>query len=139
MRPATNRTLLARDAYTYLHVVIVAAYPAQRGRRRARDRASDRAARGAELPPSSPGRRSTCSRTSLFRLRMTGTVACKRLAGAIACVAVGAIGSFASALVVAALLLAVLVAVIVADQLAGRRARRGEPSPLERLEASAGS
>jgi hypothetical protein len=59
------------------------------------------------------------------------------LAGALACLAVGAIGTFAPALVVAGLLFGVLVAVIVGDQLAAaRRKARGEPSALERLEAT---
>ena len=70
----------------------------------------------------------------LLRLRMSGTLGRRRLAGAIACLAIGAIGTFAPALVVAALLFGVLVAVIVGDQIAGaQRRRRGEPSPLERL------
>ena len=43
-----------------------------------------------------------------------------------------------SALVVAALVLAVLVGVIAAERIAGaRRRRRGDPTPLERLEAEA--
>ena len=46
----------------------------------------------------------------LLRLRMAGTLSHRRLAGAIACVAVGAAGLFASALIVAALLVAILVA-----------------------------
>jgi hypothetical protein len=69
-----------------------------------------------------------------LRLRLAHTIAWRRVAGAIACVAVAAVGSFAPALVVSGLLLAVLVTVIVADQLAAARRRsRGEPSPLERL------
>jgi low temperature requirement protein LtrA len=134
---AENRTLLARDAYTYLHVVIVAgillsavgdelviAHPTE------------------ELPDPEViavvcGPALYLLAHVLLRLRMTGTISPRRLMGAIACLAVGAIGTFAPALVVAALLLAVLVAVIVADQLAAnRRRRRGEPSPLERLTAA---
>ena len=69
-----------------------------------------------------------------LRLRMTGAISHRRLAGAIACLAIGAVGTFAPALVVAALLFGVLVAVIVGDQVAAqRRRRRGEPSPLERI------
>jgi low temperature requirement protein LtrA len=75
---------------------------------------------------------------ALFRLRMAGSVSWKRLGGALACVAVGALATVVPALAVAALLVAVLVAVIVAERVAAvRRARRGEPSPLERLEAPA--
>jgi hypothetical protein len=76
----------------------------------------------------------------LLRLRMVGTLQAaglRRLAGAIACLAIGAIGTFAPALVVAALLFGVLVSVIVGDQIAAaHRRRRGEPSPLERVAPS---
>jgi low temperature requirement protein LtrA len=69
-----------------------------------------------------------------LRLRMTRTVSSRRLAGALACLAIGAVGTFAPALVVAALLFGVLVAAIVGDQVAAaRREICGEPSPLERL------
>ena len=54
----------------------------------------------------------------LFRLRMAGTVSWKRMGGALACLAVGALGSFAPALVLAALLVAILVTVIVAEHAA---------------------
>jgi low temperature requirement protein LtrA len=134
---AENRTKLARDAFTYLHVVIVAgillnavgdelviAHPTE------------------ELPDAELwvvvcGPALYLLAHVALRLRMTGTIGGRRLAGAVACLAVGAIGTFASALVVAALLLLVLVAVIVGDQVAGaRRTARGEPSPLERLETA---
>ena len=51
----------------------------------------------------------------LLRLRLSGTLGRRHLAGAIACLAIGAIGTFAPALVVAALLFSVLVAVIIVD------------------------
>jgi low temperature requirement protein LtrA len=134
---AENRTLLARDAYTYLHVVIVAgillgavgdelviAHPTEE-------------LANAELIAVVCGPALYLLAHVALRLRMTGTISPRRLAGAIACLAVGAIGTFASALVVAALLLGVLVAVIVADQIAAtRRRRRGDPSPLERIAAA---
>jgi low temperature requirement protein LtrA len=134
---AENRTLLARDAYTYLHVVIVAgiiltavgdeiviAHPT--------DELSD-----AELVAVVSGPALYLLAHVALRLRMSGTISGRRLAAALACLAIGAIGTFAPALVVAALLLGVLVAVIVADHVtAERRARRGEPSPLERVEAA---
>jgi low temperature requirement protein LtrA len=76
---------------------------------------------------------------ALFRLRMAGSVSWKRLTGAAACVAVGALGSFAPALVLAALLVEILIGVIASEHVAARRRRRrGEPSPMQRLE-SAGS
>jgi len=135
---AADRTLMARDAYTYLHVVIVAgillsavgdelviAHPTEE-------------LADAEIIAVVCGPALYLLAHVALRLRMTRTISPRRLAGAVACLAIGAIGTFAPALVVAALLLGVLVAVIVADQLAAqRRRRRGEPSPLERLEATA--
>jgi low temperature requirement protein LtrA len=120
---AVNRTVLARDAYTYLHVVIVAgillaavgdeiviAHPT--------DELSD-----AELVAVVSGPALYLLSLVLLRLRMYGTLTGRRLAGAAACLAIGAIGTFAPALVVAALLFGVLVAVIVGDQLAAHRRR----------------
>ena len=132
---SSDRTRLARDAYTYLHVGLIAgvivaavgdelviAHPAEE-------------LHGAELVAVVAGPTLYLLAHVVLRLRMTGTVSGKRLAGALACVAVGAIGGLVPALVVGALLVAVLVAVIVAEQVAGARRRaRGEPSPMERLE-----
>lgn len=139
-RLATSQdsTKLARDGYTLLHVVIVAGIIVS--------------AVGDEIVIAHPRDILTTPELIalvagpaiylfghvLFRLRMARSISWRRLAGAIACVLVGFVGLRASALVVAALLVAVLAAVIVAEQIAGRRsARRGEPSPLERLEARA--
>jgi hypothetical protein len=53
-------------------------------------------------------------------------------------VAVAALGDLLPALAIGGLLLMILVAVIVGDEVAAaRRKGRGEPSPLERLEAGA--
>ena len=107
-RSRADRTLLARDGYTYLHVVLVAGIIV--------------GAVGDELVIAHPtdvlpaeevvavvaGPASTCSGTSLFRLVMAGSLSGKRLAGAIACVAVGLIGLVVPALVLAALLVGVL-------------------------------
>jgi low temperature requirement protein LtrA len=134
---AENRTALARDAFTYLHVVIVAgillsavgdelviAHPSEE-------------LPNAELAAVVCGPALYLLAHVALRLRMTGTIGGRRLAGALACLAIAAIGTFAPALVVAALLLGVLAAVIVGDQVAAARRRgRGEPSPLERLEAA---
>ena len=134
---AENRTLLARDAYTYLHVVIAAgilltavgdelviAHPTEE-------------LPDAEIAVVASGPALYLVAHVLLRLRMTGTISPRRLGGAIACLAVGVVGTATPALVLAALLLAVLVAVIVSDQItATRRRRRGEPSPLERLAAT---
>ncbi len=135
---AANRTLLARDGYTYLHVVlaagiivsavgdeIVIAHPM--------DRLS-----AVELAAVVAGPAIYLLGHALFRLRMAGSVSWKRLGGACACVAVGFTGAFAPALVVSALVLAVLIVVIALERLAAhRRSARGELSPLERLELTA--
>jgi low temperature requirement protein LtrA len=72
---------------------------------------------------------------ALFRLRLAGTLSVKRLGGAIACALGGLLGMVLPGLVLMAVLLAILVAVIGSEQVAGaRRRRRGEMSPLERLE-----
>jgi low temperature requirement protein LtrA len=134
---AENRTLMARDAYTYLHVVIVAgillgavgdelviAHPTSE-------------LPNAELVAVACGPALYLLAHVALRLRVAGTISWRRLTGAIACLACGAIGTFAPALVVGALLLGVLVAVIVGDQVvAHRRRRRGEPSPMERIAAA---
>jgi low temperature requirement protein LtrA len=121
---STNRTLLARDAYTYLHVVLVAAILL--------------AAVGDELVIAHPREELPDAELLVLvagpalyllahvalRLRMTGSISARRLGGAVACLLIGLLAGAAPALVVAALLFAVLVALIVADQLrAMRRAR----------------
>jgi low temperature requirement protein LtrA len=135
---APNRTQLARDGYTYLHAVLVAgiilaavgdelviAHPTEELPR-------------AELVVVTGGPALYLLGHALFRLRMAGSIAWKRLTGALACLLVGAVGIVLPALAVAALLIGILAAVIGAEQLAAARRRaRGEPSPLERLEASA--
>jgi low temperature requirement protein LtrA len=134
---AENRTTLARDAYTYLHVLMVAgvivsavgdelviAHPTEE-------------LPGREIAAVVAGPALYLLAHAIFRLRMAGSVSWKRLAGALGCVAAGFVGTFAPALVVAALVVAVLAAVIGAEHVSGaRRAARGEPSPLERLEVS---
>jgi len=137
---AANSTRIARDAYTYLHVAIVAgivlsavgdelviAHPTE-------------VLPGAELATVVAGPALYLLAHVALRLRMTGTISGKRLTGAVACVATAGVGLFAPALVVAALLVGVLVTVIVVERIAELRRRgRGEPSPLERLEASPSS
>ena len=137
---ASNSTRIARDAYTYLHVAIVAgiilsavgdelviAHPTE-------------VLPGPELATVVAGPALYLLAHVALRLRMTGTISGKRLTGAMACLAVAGVGLFAPALVVGALLVAVLVTVIVVERVAELRRRgRGEPSPLERLEASPSS
>ena len=135
---AQDRTKVARDAYTYLHVLIVAgiivsavgdelviAHPSE-------------TLHGPELVALVAGPALYLLAHVALRLRMTGTVSGKRLTGAVACFALGFLGPHVSALVLSALLLGVLIAIIAAEQLAtARRSARGQPSLLERLQASA--
>jgi low temperature requirement protein LtrA len=73
---------------------------------------------------------------SLFRLVMAGSISVRRTAGAAACIPIALIGLVVPALVLAALLVAMFVTVIVSERVAAlRRAARGEPSALERLDA----
>jgi len=136
---AANRTRMARDAYTYLHVVLVAGIIVSAvGDELVIAHPSEPLA-GAEIAAVVAGPAIYLLAHTLFRLRLTGTIGWRRLTGAAACVAAGVIAQGADALVLAAIVLAVLIGVIAAETLvAARRARRGEPSPLERLEATAG-
>jgi low temperature requirement protein LtrA len=135
---AEERTKLARDGYTYLHAVLVAGVIL--------------CAVGNELVIAHPTDTLSAAAVMavvggpalyllghvLFRLRMAGSLSVRRLLGAFACLAVGALGPVAPGIVLAALLVLVLVGVIAWEQLANaRRLARGERSPLERLEASA--
>jgi len=134
---AANRTRTARDAYTYLHVVFVAgiivsavgdeiviAHPSE-------------PLSGAEVAAVVAGPAIYLLAHALFRLRLTGTVSVRRLAGAVACGVGGVVAADADALVIAVLIFAILAGVIGSEYLASaRRNRRGEPSPLERLEAA---
>lgn len=126
-----------RDAYTYLHVVMVVGVIVSAVGDELMIAHPTEVLPGPQVAAVVAGPAIYLLAHSLFRLRMAGTLSRKRLFGALACVAVGAIGVFAPALVVASLLIAVLVAVIVSEYVAAARgSARGEPSPLERLEAS---
>ena len=134
---AENRTRLARDAYTYLHVVMVAGIIVSAvGDELVIAHPTD-VLPGEEVAAVVAGPAIYLFAQALFRLRMAGSVSWKRFGGAFACVAVGGVGAFAPGLVVAALVLAILIAVIGAETVSGaRRRRRGQPSPLEQLDAS---
>jgi low temperature requirement protein LtrA len=137
---AEDRTKLARDGYTYLHAVLVAGVILSAvGDELVIAHPTDELSH-AELAAVVGGPALYLLGHVAFRLRMAGSVSWRRLGGALGCVAVGVVGLAVSALAVQALLVAVLVAVLVLEQLAGaRRRRRGEPSPLESLEAPAGA
>jgi low temperature requirement protein LtrA len=127
-----NRTRMARDGYTYLHVVMVAgiivsavgdelviAHPGE-------------VLHGAEVTAVVAGPAIYLLALVLFRLRMAGSLSRKRLVAAVACAAAGLLGTTISALALGALIVAILVVVIAAETMTGARRRaRGEPSPLE--------
>src|SRR5919202_1366067 len=131
-----DRTTLARDGYTFLHVVFAAG--------------TILAAVGDELviahptevlPPSevaavAAGPAVFLFAHALFGYRLTGTLSKRKLFGTLACIVVGFVGLYLPALVVAGLLIAVLVAVIGSNYLVASRSRtRGEASLIEQLEA----
>ena len=137
---ASDRTTLARDGYTYLHVVLVAGIIVS--------------AVGDELVIQHPTETLTTAQLVavvagpviylvghvLFRLVMARSLSMRRLGGAIACVRVGVLGLVVPALAVAVLIVLVLAVIIGSEQASGmRRRRQGEPSPLQRLEATAPS
>src|ERR671921_1805597 len=129
-----SRTTLARDAYTYLHVVFVAgiilsavgdelviAHPAE------------------ILPPYevaavAAGPAVYLLAHTLFRYRLTATLGMAKPLGTLACVAVGFLGLLVPALALAGLLIVVLVAVVVFRHLAAPRAEAvGEAPPRSGL------
>jgi low temperature requirement protein LtrA len=132
-----DRTKLARDGYTYLHVLMVAGIiVAAVGDGLVIARPTDRLPTN-EVIAIVAGPALYLLAHAAFRLRLAGSVSTKRLSGAVACALLGLVGGFMPSLLLLVLLLAVLVAVIASEVLSGHRRRaRGEPSPLERLETA---
>src|SRR3954467_4459273 len=118
---APNRTRTARDAYTYLHVVLVAGIIVS--------------AVGDEIVIAHPTAPLTDAQVAavvlgpaiyllahtLFRLRLTKTVGWRRLAGAGACLVAGVVARNADALVLAVIVLGVLIGVIASERLVSAR------------------
>ncbi|CAN5767642.1 low temperature requirement protein A [soil metagenome] len=123
---AENRTTLARDAYTYLHVVFIAGIILS--------------AVGDELVIAHPlkilppyevaavaaGPAVYLLAHALFRLRMMGSMGMAKPLGTLACVAAGFIGLFVPALAFAGALIVVLVAVISSEYLVTSRSQGRE-------------
>ena len=127
---------LARDAYTYVHVVLVAGIIVAAVGDAIVIEHPTATPSAAELATIAGGVALYLAGHLLFRLRMAGSWSPKRLAALVAVVAVGVAGLALPALATAAAVLAVLVVLIVAETRAGaRRRRRRQPSPLELLEA----
>jgi low temperature requirement protein LtrA len=133
-----DRTRLARDGFTYLHIVLVLGIIL--------------AAVGDEFVIAHPTHSLAAAQVAvvvagpavylaghvLFRLRMAGTLSRKRLLGALGCIMLAALGPFVPALLLAGMLACILIAVIGAEHVAGARRRaRGEPSPIKVLTAGA--
>lgn len=137
---AEDRTTLARDAYTYLHVVFVAGIIVTAVGQELVIAHPTEVLPGREIVVVASGPAIYLLAHVLFRLRMTGTTSGKRLTAAALCAATIALGLVVPGLALASILALVLIALIAAEQLtAVRRRARGEPSPLERLEVTAGS
>jgi low temperature requirement protein LtrA len=128
---AADRTLAARDAYTYLHVVMVAGVIVSAvgdeiviGRPTA-------TLSGAQVAAVAAGPALYLGAHALFRLRMAGSLSGRRSAGALACVALAVLARNLPALVVGGLIGGVLVAVIAAERLhaAGSDPRSAAVSP----------
>ena len=130
-----NRTILARDAYTYLHVMFVAGIILSA--------VGDELviAHPTEILPSyevaavAAGPAVYLLAHILFGYRLTGVVYKTKLFGTLACVAVGFVGLLVPALVLAGLLILVLVVVIVSSYLVPATAEaEGDASALRKPE-----
>jgi low temperature requirement protein LtrA len=135
---AAGRTAMARDAYTYLHLVLVAAIVVSAVGDELVIAHPDEPLTGTEMAAVVGGPALYLFAHTLFRLRVSGTLGRRRPLGAVACCLLGVVldRAGADALVVALLVLAILVAIIAGDQAAShRRRRRGLATPLERAAA----
>ena len=127
---------LARDAYTYVHVVLIAGIIVAAVGDAIVIEQPTAVPTGPELAAIVGGTALYLAGHLLFRLRMAGSWSPRRLAALAAVLAAGLVGLALPALATASIVLAVLVALIVSETRAGRRRRRqGGPTPLERLEA----
>ena len=125
---------LARDAYTYIHIPIVAGVIVTAvGDELVIAHPTDRFD-GAELAALAAGPALYLIGHGLFRLRMAGSISWKRMSAAGGCVVAGFLGVAMDAIWVAAIILGILVALIASEHVAAaRRQARGEASPIERL------
>ena len=118
---AQDRTTAARDAYTYLHVVMIAGIIGAAVGDEIVIAHPDEELHGGELAIVVGAPALYLLAHAAFRLRIAGTLSPRRLGGAVACVATALLGGVLPALGISAVILAVLVAVIVADHIARRR------------------
>jgi low temperature requirement protein LtrA len=124
-----DRAVLARDAYTYGHVLIIAGILLTAvGDELVIAHPREELATG-ELIAVVAGPALYLLAQAFLRLRMTGRISGRRFTGVLGCVAVGFVGTAVSALVVGGLLVAVLVGVCVADGIAAARRATPRPAP----------
>jgi low temperature requirement protein LtrA len=132
---ADDRGRLARDAYTYLHIPMIAGIIVTAVGDELVIAHPEEGLSGRELATVAGGPALYLLGHVGFRLRMAGTLSGRRLTAAIAVCVAGAIGTVLTALATAAIVLAVLIALIAAELVAGRRRHaQGLPSPIEQLQ-----
>jgi len=119
-----ERGRLARDAYTYLHLPIVAGIIVSAVGDEIIIAQPGRALHAPELIALASGPMLYLAGHLLFRLRMAGSMSTKRLVGVIAIGGCGILGVVLPALAVGTLIAAVLVALIVAETRTAQRYRR---------------
>ena len=123
-----NGVRLARDAYMFIHVVLVAGVILSAiGDGLVIEDPTD-VLTGAGVAVVCAGPALYLLGGLLFRLRMTGAISWLRLAGAVACVLVGLAGTVVTALGLSSLLVGVLVAVIAIETSTGWWAPGPEPA-----------
>jgi low temperature requirement protein LtrA len=115
---ADHRTTLARDAYTYLHVVFVAGIILSAVGDELVIKHPTEILPPYEVAAVAAGPAVYLLAHTLFAHRLTGEWYRSKLLGTLACVAVGFVGLFVPALVLGGVLIVVLVAVIAAGYLA---------------------
>jgi low temperature requirement protein LtrA len=127
---------LARDAYTYIHTLMVAGIIVAAVGDAVLIARPGATARGVELAALAGGPALYLAGHVAFRRRMAGTWSNKRVSATAALVAAGLLGALMPALACACLILAILITLIFSELLSGhRRQQHGQPSPLEALEA----
>jgi low temperature requirement protein LtrA len=123
-----NGIQLARDAYMFLHVVIVAGVILSAVGDGVVIEGPTDILSGAEVAVVCAGPALYLLGQVLFRLRMTGRISWIRLVGAVACALVSLTGTVVTALGLCLLLVGVLVTVIAAETVTGGGAPRSQPA-----------
>ena len=123
---AESRTTLARDAYTYLHVVFIAGIILSAVGDELMIAHPDEVLPPYEVAAVAAGPAVYLLAHALFRYRMMGSTGWAKPLGVLSCIAVGFIGLFVPALASAGALIVILVAVIASEYLVTPRSERPE-------------